>query len=86
MPPQTLSAAQKRHLDAFMRFGLVHKLRRFVLQFLAMLRWRSARKLINWIDSVRAFGFRLRLSCDDAAPRFRGSGAIDDNAMGQWAA
>jgi hypothetical protein len=30
MPPQTLSVAQKRHLDAFMRFCPgAHKLRRF---------------------------------------------------------
>jgi hypothetical protein len=51
MPPQTLSVGQKRHLDAFMRFCPgAHKLRRFVLQFRAMLRWRSAKRLNTWID------------------------------------
>jgi transposase len=60
MPPQTLSLAQKRHLDAFMRFCPgAHKLRRFVLQFRAMLRWRSAKRLNTWIDSVTVSGFRF---------------------------
>jgi transposase len=36
-----------------------HKLRRFVLQFRAMLRWRSARKLNTWIVSVAASGFHF---------------------------
>ena len=60
MPPQTLSVAQKRHLDAFMRFCPgAHKLRRFVLQFRAMLRWRSAKRLNRWIDSATVSGFRF---------------------------
>jgi hypothetical protein len=60
MPSRTLSTAQKRHLDAFMRFcPKAHKLRRFVLQFRAMLRWRSARKLNTWIVSAAASGFRF---------------------------
>ena len=60
MPPQTLSLAQKRHLDAFMRFCPgAHKLRRFVLQFRAMLRWRSAKRLNTWIDSATVSGFRF---------------------------
>jgi hypothetical protein len=34
MPPNTRSAAQTRHLDAFLRFcPKAHQLRRFVLQF-----------------------------------------------------
>src|SRR5580658_9517989 len=60
MPPQTLSLAQKRHLDAFMRFCPgTHRLRRFVLQFRAMLRWRSAKRLNRWIDSATVSGFRF---------------------------
>ena len=60
MPPQTLSVAQKRRLDASMRFcPVAHKLRRFVLQFRAMLRWRSAKRLNAWIDSATVSGFRF---------------------------
>jgi transposase len=60
MPPQTLSVAQKRHLNAFMRFCPgAHKLRRFVLQFRAMQRWRSAKRLNTWIDSATVSGFRF---------------------------
>jgi transposase len=60
MPSLTLSPAQKRHLDAFLRFcPKAHKLRRFVFQFRAMLRWRSARKLNTWIVSAAASGFRF---------------------------
>ena len=60
IPPQTLSAAQKRHLDAFLRFcPEAHKLRRFVLQFRAMMRWRSAKKLGTWIEAAAASGFRF---------------------------
>jgi transposase len=63
MPPQTLSVGKKRHLDAFMRFCPgAHKLRRFVLQFRAMLRWRSAKRLNTWIDSAAVSGFRFRPS------------------------
>jgi transposase len=59
MPPQTLSVA-KRHLDAFMRFcPEAHQLRRFVLQFRAMRRWRSAKRLNTWIDSATVSGFRF---------------------------
>jgi transposase len=60
MPSRTLSTAQKRHLDAFMRFcPKAHKLRRLVLQFRAMLRWRSARKLNAWIVSAATSVFRF---------------------------
>ena len=55
MPSRTQSMAQKRHLDAFLRFcPKAHKLRRLVLQFRAMLRWRSVRKLNPWILSAAA--------------------------------
>jgi hypothetical protein len=60
MPPQTLSVGQKKHLDAFLRFCPgAHKLRQFVLQFRAMLRWRSAKRLTTWIDSATVSGFRF---------------------------
>jgi transposase len=60
MPPKTLSAAQKRHLEAFMRFcPKAHELRRFVLQFRAMMRWRSAKKLGTWIKAVATSDFRF---------------------------
>jgi transposase len=60
MPPQTRSAAQTRHLDAFLRFcPKAHQLRRFVLQFRAMLRWRNANKLCAWIEAATASHFRF---------------------------
>jgi transposase len=60
LPPQTLSAGQKRHLDAFLRFcPKAHELRRFILKFRAMLRWRSAKKLGTWIKSAAASEFRF---------------------------
>jgi len=47
MPPRTLSAGQQKHLDAFLRFcPNAHELRRFILQFRAIMRWRSAKKLV----------------------------------------
>jgi transposase len=58
MPPPKLSESQKRHLDVFLRFcPKAHELRRLSLRFGSMLRWRSARKLNNWIDSTTASGF-----------------------------
>jgi transposase len=55
-----LSAGQKRHLDAFLRFcPKAHELRRFILKFRAMLRWRSAKKLGTWIKSAAASEFRF---------------------------
>jgi hypothetical protein len=58
--PPKLSAGQKRHLDAFWRFcPKAHELRRFILKFRAMLRWRSAKKLDAWIDATTASEFRL---------------------------
>jgi transposase len=60
MPPQMRSAAQTRHLDAFLRFcPMAHQLRRFVLQFRAMLRWRNATKLCTWIEAASASHFRF---------------------------
>ena len=60
IPPRMLAAAQKRHLDAFLRFcPKAHDIRRFILQFRAMLIWRSAKKLESWIKAAVAseFGF-----------------------------
>jgi transposase len=52
--------AQKRDLNTFMRFcPKAHKLRQFVLQLRAMLRWRSATKLNTWIVLAAASGFRF---------------------------
>lgn len=60
MPPQTLSTAQNRHLDAFLRFcPKAQELRRFVLQFRAMMRWRSTKRLATWLKAVAASGFRF---------------------------
>jgi transposase len=60
MPPQKLSDGQKRHLDAFLRFcPEAHELRRFILQFRAMMRWRSAKKLGTWIRSAASSDFRF---------------------------
>jgi transposase len=60
IPPPKLSAGQKRHLDAFLRFcPKAHELRRFILKFRAMLRWRSAKKLDAWINAASASEFRL---------------------------
>jgi hypothetical protein len=57
MPPHTRSAAQTRHLDAFLRFcPKAHQLRRFVLQFRAMLRWRNANKLCTALVQIAEFG------------------------------
>jgi transposase len=57
IPPPKLSEPQSRHLDAFFRFcPKAHELRRLSLRFGSMLRWRSAKKLNNWIDSAAASG------------------------------
>jgi hypothetical protein len=60
MPPPTLLPAQKRHLEAFFRFcPKSHRLRRFILQFRAMMRWRSAKKLGAWIKAASTSGFHF---------------------------
>jgi transposase len=56
--PPTLSAAQRRHLEAFLRFcPQAHQLRKLVLQFRAMLRWRKADHLGAWMEKTMASGF-----------------------------
>ena len=60
LPPQALSAGQKSHLDAFLSFcPNAHELRRFILKFRAMLRWRSAKKLGTWIKAAATSDFRF---------------------------
>lgn len=60
MPSNTMSRPQRQHLDAFLRFcPKAHKLRRFFLQFRAMLRWRSAKKLATWITAAVGSGCRF---------------------------
>jgi Trp operon repressor len=83
MQPQTLSVGQKRHLDAFMRFCPgAHKLRRFVLQFRAMLPWRSAKRLNTWIDSATVSGFRFTAQFARTLRRdLEAVKVSDDNAM-----
>jgi transposase len=56
--PPTLTAAQRRHLEAFLRFcPQAHQLRRLVFQFRALLRWRRAGKLASWMERAVASGF-----------------------------
>jgi transposase len=56
--PPTLTAAQRRHLEAFLRFcPQAHQLRRLVFQFRALLRWRRADKLARWMERAVASGF-----------------------------
>jgi hypothetical protein len=88
MRPQTLSVAQKRYLDALLRFCPgAHKLRQFVLQFRAMLRWRSAKRLTTWILDRIGHRFWIPVHgpvCQNTAPRFGSGEAIDGHAMEQW--
>jgi transposase len=56
--PPTLTEAQRRHLGAFLRLcPAAYRLRRLVLQFQALLRWREAGKLANWMERVSTSGF-----------------------------
>ena len=56
--PPTLTEAQRRHLGAFLRFcPPAYRLRRLVLQFRALLRWREAGKLANWMERASTSGF-----------------------------
>ena len=56
--PPSLSAAQGRHLEAFLRFcPRAHQLRKLILQFGAMLRWRKADQLTAWMEKTMVSGF-----------------------------
>jgi len=84
LPPQTLSAEQKRHLDAFLRFcPKAHELRRFILKFRAMLRWRSAKKLGTWIKSAAAseFRFTAQFAKHASARDLEGGQTVNHNAL-----
>ena len=55
--PRTLSKVQARHLQEFLRFCPEgHRLRKLVLQFRALLRWRKASKLAGWMTRAIASG------------------------------
>ncbi len=59
-PPQTLSESQKNYLQPFLQFcPKAHVLRRFAMQFRAMMRWRNAGKLVSWIEAAMSSGFRF---------------------------
>jgi len=57
--PLRLTAAQRGHLEAFLRFcPQAHRLRRLVFQFRALLRWRRAGQLASWMERAIASGFQ----------------------------
>ena len=57
-PPRSLSEPQQKYLQAFLRFCPEgHRLRRLLLRFRAMLRWRNATRLSEWIESAAASRF-----------------------------
>ena len=57
-PPRRLSEPQQKYLQAFLRFCPEgHQLRRLLLRFRAMLRWRNATRLSEWIESAAASRF-----------------------------
>jgi transposase len=59
-PPRTLSESQKYQLQPFLQFcPKAHGLRRFAMQFRAMVRWRNAGKLVSWIEAATSSGFRF---------------------------
>jgi len=57
-PARDLSATQRTYRDSFLRFcPAAYKVRRLVLQFRAMLRWRRAGRLVPWIKMATGSGF-----------------------------
>jgi hypothetical protein len=78
-----LSAAQKRHVEAFLRFcPSARTLRRFILQFRTMMRRRSGKKLNAWIKAATTFWILLPGSvCQHAPPRLESGGTVDYNAL-----
>jgi transposase len=60
MPPNSRSTAQTRYLESFLRFcPKAHHVQRLGLQFRAMLRWRTAKRLSAWIHTAVASPFRF---------------------------
>jgi hypothetical protein len=59
-PPRLLSPSQRRYAEDFLRLCPEgHRLRKLVLRFRALLRWRKTDKLSEWIKSVVASRFRF---------------------------
>ena len=82
-PPRTLSAAQKRYLETFLQFcPKARELRRFVLKFRAMLRWRSDKRLSNWVTAVGASGFPFLAQF--AKTLHRDWGAVERSITTPW--
>ena len=76
---------RERHLDAYLRFcPKAHELRRFILQFRAMMRWRSAKKLGTWIKAAAASEFRFTAQFAATLRRdLEAVQTIDNNALEQ---
>ena len=56
--PRDLSATRRTYRDSFLRFcPAAYKVRRLVLQFRAMLRWRRSGRLVPWIKMAIGSGF-----------------------------
>ena len=59
-PPRLLSPSQREYLGDFLRFCPEgHRLRKLVLRFRALLRWRKVERLEEWIQNASASGFRF---------------------------
>jgi transposase len=57
-PARDLSATQRTYRDSFLRFcPAAYKVRRLVLQFRAMLRWRRSVRVPEWIEAAISSGF-----------------------------
>jgi transposase len=59
-PPPRLSSSQSQYLGDFLRLCPEgHRLRKLVLRFRAVLRWRKVKRLWEWIKKAIASGFRF---------------------------
>ena len=59
-PPRLLSPSQREYLGDFLRFCPEgHRLRKLVLRFRGLLRWRKVKRLEEWIQNASASGFRF---------------------------
>ena len=57
-PPRDLSATRRTYRDSFLRFcPAAYNVRRLVLQFRAMLRWRRSVRVLKWIEAAISSGF-----------------------------
>jgi hypothetical protein len=85
MPPQTLSVAQKRHLDAFMLLSRSSQ----TAPICSPVSSHAALAKCQETEYVDRIGHRFWIPvhgpvCENAVPRSGSSEAIDDNAMEQW--